>query len=305
MPILAGMRLCCVIFVLLLAACAPQTAPLLPTLAVLPTATETAVPDDGAAVVIPVNTVEQISPPEVITQPAAYVLITPTDPPSKTPTQTDTPTHTPTHTPEPTEPTTATATATALIPPTRVVPFITAVVAQPAERVCDSTWFFILPRPDSCPAVEATVSQAVFQDFQNSIMIWIQQQDRIYVMYNNFGQPAWEMFDDQFEEGMPELDETWPDSPSPELFQPRRGFGMLWRSSPTVRERIGWALDEWEVPYSSTVQTAEDGTIFLQDPYGGVVALLPDQHDWARYLGDGRPTRLQVELIPTLTATPG
>jgi len=289
---------------LLLAACAPSDTPqTLPTRAVLTTVTAT--PDIPTPVLIPVSTLEQESPPQVVTQEAAYVLVTPTDPPSKTPTQTETPTGTFTFTPEPTEPTTATATATALIPPTKIVPFVTAYVAQPMERVCDSTWFFILPRPDTCPATLATTSQAVYQEFQNGLMIWIQQQDLIYVMYNNFGEPAWESFEDLFDEGMMELDESWELPPSTQLFQPRRGFGMLWRANPTVRGRIGWALDEWEVPYSSTVQTGEDGTLFLQDPYGGVVLLLPEQRDWQRYMGNGAPTRLELELIPTLTATPG
>jgi hypothetical protein len=136
-------------------------------------------------------------------------------------------------------------------------------------------------------------------------MIWIQHTDTIYVLYSNFDQPAWESFTDEFDEGMLEVDETWEDPPNDELFQPRRGFGMLWRNNPAVRARIGWALDAWEVPYSSTVQEGDDGTIFLQDPYSGVVTLLPEQGDWARYLGDGSPTRLQLELIPTWTPTPG
>ncbi len=296
------MRFRTVILVILLAACAPQAPAALPTLAVLPTATET--PPSFESVVIPVSTAEQVSPPQTVTVEAAYVLVTPTRPPSKTPTQTETPTQTPTHTPEPTEPTTATATATALMPPTRVVPFITAVVAQPVERVCDSTWFFILPRPDNCPATDATVSQAVYQEFENGLMIWIQHQDLIYVLYSNFGGPAWESYEDQFDEGMLELDESWALPPDTQLYQPRRGFGTLWRSNPAVRARIGWAVEEWEVPYSSTVQTAEDGALFLQDPYGGVVVLMPEQADWSRYLGDGSPTRLELELIPTLTATP-
>lgn len=291
-----------ILMLMLLAACTPQTPQTLPTLAALPTVTDTpAVPSPAA---VPLNLAEDVSPLEVVTQEAAYMLVTPTDPPSKTPTQTETPTATFTWTPEPTEPTTATATATAFIPPTRVVPMVTAYIAQPIERVCDSTWFFILPRPDTCPATLATTSQAVYQEFQNGLMIWIQQQDLIYVMYNNFGEPAWESHEDLFDEGMMELDDTWEPPPTKQLFQPRRGFGMLWRANEAVRTRIGWALGEWEVPYSSTVQTGEDGTLFLQDPYGGVVVLLPGQRDWQRYMGNGSPTRLELELIPTLTATP-
>lgn len=298
------MRFCLLIF-LLLAACAPQSPTELPTLAVLDTPEDhTATPQIPSPVAVPVVTVEQVSPPEVVTQEAAYVLVTPTSPPSKTPTPTHTPTQTFTFTPEPTEPTTATATATALIPPTRYVPFITAVVAQPAERVCDSTWFFIEPRPANCPATVPTVSQATFQEFERGLMIWIQQQDRIYVMYYN-DLPAWESYEDPYDEWMPETDQAWEEPAGGGIFQPRRGFGEIWRRYSNVRERIGWAVERWEDIYSSTAQTADDGTIFLQDPDGGVVALMPGQQDWQRYAGSGSPTRLQLELIPTLTATPG
>ena len=287
----------------LMVACAPQDSEALPTLAALNTPTRAASDSGASAAVVPLQTSENESPPEVATQEAAYILVTPTNPPSKTPTPTHTPTQTATNTSEPTEITTATATATALIPPTKVVPFITAVVSQPIERVCDSTWFFIEPKPDHCPSTIATTSQAVYQEFQHGLMLWLQQEDLIYVLYDNFGGPAWESYEDEFEEGMLEEDETWPLPPRDDLFQPRRGFGMLWRGNPAVRARIGWATEKWEVPYSSTVQIGEDETIFLQDPYGGIVTLLVDQSDWQRYLG-GNPTRLELELIPTLTATP-
>ena len=134
-------------------------------------------------------------------------------------------------------------------------------------------------------------------------MIWIQQTDTIYVMYN-IGQPAWEVYEDQFEEGMPEKNENWATPPSIKLFQPRRGFGTLWRSSSTVRERIGWALDEWETPFSSNAQEADDGSVFLSDPDGGVVVLLAGQEEWQRYYAGGAPSRFRYDLLPTLTPTP-
>jgi hypothetical protein len=293
------MRILALTLIIVLAACATTPAPTtLPTLAVLPTVT--ARPD---SVIVPVNAAERVSPPQIVTREAAYLIVTPTLPPSKTPTQTETPTQTPSFTPTPTLPTTATSTATAYLPPTRVVPFVTAVVAQAANIVCDTNWFFITPAMQSCPSVPPTVSMAVFQEFENGLMIWIQQTDLIYVMYNTLA-PAWEIYPDMFDEGMAEEDPDWELPPSQETFQPRRGFGMLWRGNAQVRQRIGWAVEKWEVPYSSTVQEAEDGTIMLQDPYNGVVTLLPNQQDWERYLGTGLGTRLELELIPTLTATP-
>ena len=282
--------------VVALSACGGGRTQTLPTLAVLPSPTLTPKATGNESIVIPVSTSEQQSPPEVVTVEAAFVILTPTAPPSKTPTQTETPTQTPTVTPTPTEPMTATATATALIPPTKIVEFltpppITAVVAKPIDRVCDSEWFFIKPRPESCPLTEATVSPAVYQPFEHGFMVWIEQEALIYVLYNTFEQPAWETFEDTYQEGMPETDGSL-EAPYDGVFQPRRGFGNLWRSEARVRGRIGWALQSWEVPYSSDIQFSEEGTLFLKDPDGGVIALFADQRDWQRYIGNGESTRV-------------
>jgi hypothetical protein len=50
------------------------------------------------------------------------------------------------------------------------------------------------------------------------------------------------------------------------------------------------------------VQEAADGTLFLADPQGDVVALMPQQQDWQRYFGSAEATRLELELLSTLTA---
>jgi hypothetical protein len=295
------------LLLIILTACASRADSLvLPTLAVLDTVTPSQ-PVNSVAQVQPLSTLEQVASQEVVTLPADFIVITPTAPPSKTPTQTATPTATPSFTPQPTRPTTATATATAYIPPTKIMDFfvITAVAAKPIERVCDSAWFFLQPRPDPCPMTEATTSQAVFQRFENGLMIWIEQYDQIFVMYGNMSiLPAWETFPDEFEEGMRETDDAFEPPPLDHLFQPRRGFGTLWRTHEQVRERIGWSIDRWEVAYSSTVQEADDGTVYLEDPQGDVVALLPQQQDWQRYFGSGEATRLELELLSTLTVEP-
>ena len=283
----------------LLAACTPQEPPVLPTLAVLPSATPPV--ERAAQVIVPVSTSEQENPLAVVTVDADFMIVTPTAPPSKTPTATETPTQTPTFTPSPTRPTTATATATALIPPTRVVPFITqpvtAVVVLPVDRVCDSEWFFIQPRPDHCPLTDPTVSRAVFQQFEGGVMVWVAEEDRVYAMYNDFEAPSWETFEDTYEDWMPETDADWEEPPQTWLYQPRRGFGTVWRTNAQVRERLGWANRPWEEPYSMDVQESDDGTIFLADPDGGVIALYEGQQDWERFIAIPTP------YVPDATET--
>lgn len=288
------------LLLLALTACAHATATM-PTLAVLPTVTETE--SKATPVVIPVAASEQNSPPDLPTDGAAFLVITPTPPPSKTPTATQSPSPTPSATPPPTDPSTATSTATALIPPTHYEPFITAVVVAPTQRVCDSEWYFIVPRPESCPAVRATISMATYQEFEGGYMIWLEQSDLIYVMYNN-GRPAWETYEDLYIEGTEERDDFDLLPPPGDFFQPRRGFGKLWVLDANVRNRIGWATHLWEEVFSANAQTATDGTVFLDDPFGGIFQLSGDHSDWTRVLDVNEPSRIDQSLIPTLTPSP-
>ena len=235
----------------------------------------------------PVPTSEILSPLEVFTLEADFVLVTPTLPPSKTPTETPTSPTSPPQTPSPTMTMTATATIPAF--PTSVILPVTAPVAVPVQQVCDTVWFFIEPRPANCPLSEPISAQAVYQQFQNGYMVWFGAQDVIFVMYNDFVQPRWQIVPDAFEEGMVEDDPAYNDSPSEFTWQPRRGFGMLWRNDEAIRTRIGWAIDEWEQPYSAQTQIATDGTQFISTPDDGVFGLLPGGTDWTLYEGMATP----------------
>lgn len=228
------------------------------------------------------STNEVLSPLEDITVQADFVLVTPTLPPSKTPTTT--PTITPTQTVSPTPSVTVTATATLPTFPTSIVQPVTAVISAPINQVCDTAWFFE-PRPASCPLAAPTAAAGVFQTFQNGYMIWVGSQDAIYVMYNDYSRPRWEVYRDQFDQGMIEDDPAYANAPVPNTWQPRRGFGMLWRGNEVVRNRIGWAIDELEIPFSVQVQTAGDGTFFVSDAQNHVFGLTPGGVDWVRYAG--------------------
>ena len=240
-------------------------------------------------------TLEVVAPLQQVTVDADFVLVTPTLPPSKTPTSTPTISATPTESPTPTVTVTSTATSQAF--PTSIIIPVTAPVAQPLPVVCDSSWFFIEPRPASCPMAPPTVSQGVYQTFENGHMIWVSAQDAIYVMYDDPGSPRWEVWRDEFEEGDREFDPNWPFPPD-DRYQPRRGFGELWRSQQPVRDRIGWATLEWEEPYSTQVQIDETGTVFLDDSFGRVFALTPNGTDWQLYAGG--TTAGPTGTVPTL-----
>ena len=125
-------------------------------------------------IVIPTNnpvTPENASPLSDVTVDASFVIVTPTLPPSKTPTTTPTMTQTPTTTPSPTM--TNTSTATAFLLPTSNIVAATQAVIVPNNQICDTNWFFIQPRPDSCPLNPPNVGPGVYQEFENGYMIWV------------------------------------------------------------------------------------------------------------------------------------
>lgn len=226
-------------------------------------------------------TPEGVSPLQVVTVDADFVLVTPTLPPSKTPTVT--PTVTPTQTQTPTPTLTATATQTTFLLPTSEIIPITQEVAAPAPRVCNSTWFFIQPRPEGCPLAPPNTSQGVYQEFQNGYMVWVGSQDAIYVMFRDGALPRWRAYRDFFNEGMLEDSSQYNNPPGPNLWQPRRGFGMLWRDNASVRSRIGWATQEWEQPFSVRVQTSNDGVVYISRPSASVFSLFPNGENWQVY----------------------
>jgi len=271
--------------VVLLAACASvrtNTGPVL--VQDVPLEATTSVPTrvlspTPSLVMQPISTTVPIASPLVVTLEADLDLVTPTLPPSKTPTLT--PTFTPpfTRTPLPT----LTPLGALGLPP-GVVPIPTAIIANPPPASCSVMWFFTNPVPSVCPLNPPLVSAGSFQQFQNGVMLWVGQQDAIYVLYDSTTYPRWQVFNDTYTEGIPDTDPAFDNAP-PSTWQPRRGFGLLWRSQSAARDRLGWSLVEFEMPFTTQVQIGSDGTIYLLEPQGGIYALTPDGSNWQRYGG--------------------
>ncbi|MBL8116098.1 MAG: hypothetical protein JNJ78_01100 [Anaerolineae bacterium] len=237
-------------------------------------------------VIIPVSTIELSTSIPSFTQESDFVLVTPTLPPSKTPTHTATitPTSRPTLTPSPTPIIQATymmTTPVSILPP-GIVPIPTAVSASVPAQNCTIAWFFSSPIPATCPLSPPSDSAGAFQQYQSGVMIWVARQDAIYVLYDSVGNPRWQVMNDAFVDGMADTDPAFNNAP-PFTWQPRRGFGLLWRNQVGVRDRIGWAMTEAEIPYTPQLQLGSDGTIFVSDPRGGVYGLAAGGGDWQRY----------------------
>jgi hypothetical protein len=143
---------------------------------------------------------------------------------------------------------------------------------------CPDPWFF-QPAPAVCGTVPV-YSQAAVQQFERGTMIWVGERDIIFVLYDDGAQPRYEGFTDEYDEGESADD---PNIVPPEgLHQPVRGFGLVWRSYPQVRSRLGWALDHergFDTVLQSTTQYKYN-SIYLRSADGDVWHLGPERSSW-------------------------
>jgi hypothetical protein len=147
---------------------------------------------------------------------------------------------------------------------------------------CLDDWFFA-DAPDICPAGAPLVSPAAEQHFEGGIMLWVEAETRIYVLFDS-GSPAWSTFADMWQAGEPESDPEL--APPPALYQPVRGFGKVWREEAGVRERLGWALAP-ETGFTTTVQRtsySKYNQTYLRALAGGVWKLLAEHSGWEKLL---------------------
>lgn len=108
--------------------------------------------------------------------------------------------------------------------------------------------YFFSPSPRRCPLEPPTETAAAEQHFEGGFMLWLDSQDAIFVLYQD---GSWQRYSDTWDENQPELDPSL--DPPDGRYQPRRGFGLIWREQPGVRDLLGWALDQ-EQGFNSAIQ---------------------------------------------------
>ena len=149
---------------------------------------------------------------------------------------------------------------------------------------CPDVYFFSpLPGADrerwSCPDGPASSSSAAEQIFENGRMIWLQQDDRIYVFLND---GTYRTYEDTWVAGQPD---TVPGlTPPAGRVAPVRGFGKVWSGAPEVRSQLGWALAP-EQGFETQLQggwihccsqtDAVNRPIYVRDLDGRIVRLWP------------------------------
>lgn len=149
---------------------------------------------------------------------------------------------------------------------------------------CPFTWFFS-PAPDVCPQDATLISAVAEQQFEHGVMIWVGDEARIYVLFNDtMYTDGWNVYEDLWQDG--DLVEDPSIVPPVGFYQPRRGFGLVWREQPLVRDRLGWALAS-EVGGETAVQRTsyyKYNHIYLKALDNNVWHLLPERSDWEKLI---------------------
>jgi hypothetical protein len=149
---------------------------------------------------------------------------------------------------------------------------------------CPYPWFFA-PAPDICAQDAVITGAGAEQHFEHGTMIWVGAEDRIYVLFeDDMYTTKWSAYTDEWDEGDPVDD---PDiHPPPGFYQPQRGFGLVWRDQPLVRDRLGWAVDT-EMGYETAVQRTSYGRyndIYIRALDGNIWRLLPESSGWEKII---------------------
>jgi len=132
-----------------------------------------------------------------------------------------------------------------------------------------------------CPAARSNVTWAAWETFQGGYTFWRHDIDGTYVLYFRDGSDRstgyWEQMSQEWK-----WDGSNPEgvgmSPPAGLYEPKRGFGWLWRTHLGGPESpLGWAEDE-EKGFCATVQPFDAGLAFQSS---AVPNCADDLYNWA------------------------
>jgi hypothetical protein len=108
-----------------------------------------------------------------------------------------------------------------------------------------------------CPQAEAFTTTAARQNFEQGFLLWREDSNLIYILEPDH---TWSFTGDTWREGDDSFD---PAIVAPDgLYQPVRGFGLVWRQQPGVREALGWGIAE-EEGFEALIQVFTGGLAWL------------------------------------------
>lgn len=189
----------------------------------------------------------------------------PTFSPTASPTATSTVTATPTR--RPTQPAAVRPTATPDRPTATSTPTPDDATARACQYVTAQPFYDYLQEPGKADLLGCATDQGApvtfaVQPFQNGLMLRRDDIQAIYVRFAGNGQ--WEQHPDRWSPEMePLVLEPELAPPSPGLFLPEAGMGLLWAENGVLRGTLGWATAP-ATATSGVVQTF-DGGLLIRD----------------------------------------
>jgi hypothetical protein len=113
-----------------------------------------------------------------------------------------------------------------------------------------------------CPTQPAMRENWGWQPFEHGTAYWRRDTRQVIIALSN---GVMLPFEDRWQEGIPDqaCEATAPDG----LWQPIRGFGLVWCEQPRVREGLGWATLP-EATFLSTFQLFGHGVLFAEQDKG-------------------------------------
>ena len=116
-----------------------------------------------------------------------------------------------------------------------------------------------------CPVESEKSTWSAEETFVGGYMFWRQDLLLIYAVY---GDGTWQSFADTWDNSQIEEDPTI--VPPSGFYQPKRGFGKVWREQSGVRDKLSWATAP-ERGFAASWQAFEGGMMLWSDHQGTVV----------------------------------
>jgi len=158
---------------------------------------------------------------------------------------------------------------------------ITQRLAVPLE--CTAQWFF-QPPPEECADDPPIESFLIEQRFERGRMLYIQEENRVYALFNDGFEPARISFEDRFDPSTdPVSDPNFDAALPPGFFQPVASLGFVWRGNDTVRNRLGLAIEP-ELTYEGVIQQATlfngSDSLYITSTDGSVLNVIGTGTSW-------------------------
>ncbi|MDQ7027763.1 MAG: hypothetical protein Q9P44_19655 [Anaerolineae bacterium] len=143
---------------------------------------------------------------------------------------------------------------------------------------CPIDWFFS-PPPEDCADNAPLETAIVDMTMQRGRMVYIQDSDVVYALFNDGQQPSWIRYENRYD---PEIHPSRDESAPPDMLQPLDQLGFIWRSDNDVRTRLGLGLQE-AITIDGFVQTSTlrgEEVVYISGANGVVLQILPGSEIW-------------------------